>query len=870
MCGSDKRLRNDVEALLKSDEVAENFIEEPPAQLAAEVFGGAEIPSAIGRTIGHYKLIERIGSGGMGDVYLADRADQQFEMQVAIKLIKRGMDTESVLRRFQHERQILASLEHPNIARLLDGGTTEDGLPYFVMEYIKGERIDRYADKHRLPLTERLELFRQVCSAVSYAHQRLVVHRDLKPSNILVTPDGAPKLLDFGIAKIIHAHDVGAEAFATVTAAPLLTPEYASPEQIEGAPATTLTDVYSLGAVLYELLSGRQPHHRTTRSQGATAHLMDRGEIEKPSAVVKRAEHAGGLRGDLDNIVLMALRKETTRRYHSVEQFSEDIRRHLAGRPVMARADAMSYRASKFVRRNKVALFAVLVIFVTLLGGIIATAWQARRATLQEQRARAEQARAERRFQDVRKLARSVLFEYHDAIKDLPGSTPVRARLVRDALEYLDRLATEVQGDQSLQRELAAAYERVGDVQGGTMFANLGDTGGAIDSYRKSLGLREAVLRASPDDFEARREIAMSYRKLGLLLWETGDVGGGLENNRKTLRLLESLAGERPPDSALRFDLHKSHDYIGMILQEHGDVAGALEHYGKALKILASFSETEQQSEKIRRAFSVSHEHLGTALLQKGDLENALAYNRKALDARAALSAEFPLNAEYRRTLLVSYYNEGEILAKMGRDREALESYRKDFAIVEELSAADQQNNQIRDDRAYAHIRIGDMLAKLGDFQEALANYRKCLDLRGEDVKADPSNLWKRASLIEAHAKTAKTLAKMPEPDAALAMCRETLSLMEKTPVEPTNAAVRGFFADTYVDLAEAYSALASGNDGAATNRKEQRQIACDMYRRSLEILNDMRNRAILSAADAAKPEAITRKISECDSALRD
>ncbi|MEP6809076.1 MAG: serine/threonine-protein kinase, partial [Chthoniobacterales bacterium] len=416
-CGGNAELRQEIHALLQSDHSATSFIADPPVELAAEVFGRAELPSDIGRKIGQYQLLEIVGCGGMGTVYLAERADQQFKMRVAIKLIKRGMDTDAVLRRFQHERQILASLEHPNIARLLDGGTTDDGLPYFVMEYIKGERIDHYAQQQSLSITARLELFRQVCSAVSYAHQHLVVHRDLKPSNILVTSDGVPKLLDFGIAKIIQAD--GAEALATMTMLPAMTPEYASPEQIEGTPATTLSDVYSLGAVLYELLSGCPPYRLENRSPQELTKTITTIQIEKPSTVVSGAEDARRLRGDLDNIVLMAMRKETARRYRSVEQFSEDIRRHLAGRPVIARADTLSYRTGKFWQRNKLGVSAGVLLGVTLIGGIIGTSWQA-------QRARAAQARAERRFNDVRRLAHSVLFDYHDAIKALPGATKVR------------------------------------------------------------------------------------------------------------------------------------------------------------------------------------------------------------------------------------------------------------------------------------------------------------------------------------------------------------------------------------------------------------------------------------------------------------
>ncbi|MGI9088870.1 MAG: serine/threonine protein kinase, partial [Chthoniobacterales bacterium] len=392
-CGQDDELRREIDALLESDRQADGFIANQPGQLAAELFGRAQESADVGRTIGQYKLLECVGSGGMGTVLLAERADLQFEMRVAIKLIKRGMDTDAVLRRFQHERQILASLEHPNIARLLDGGSTDDSLPYFVMEYISGERIDHYAEHQGLSIVARLELFRQVCSAVSYAHQHLVIHRDLKPSNILVTSEGVPKLLDFGIAKIIQAD--GAE-LATMTLLPAMTPEYASPEQIEGAHATTLSDVYSLGAVLYELLSGRPPYCRPTRSPEESTKAITKTQIEKPSAVVQRPEDARWLRGDLDNIVLMAMRKEPARRYASAGQFSEDIRRHLEGLPVMARKDTFAYRSSKFVARNRIAVAAALLVALAVVAGLIVSLREAGNARRQRDVAERERQKAQR------------------------------------------------------------------------------------------------------------------------------------------------------------------------------------------------------------------------------------------------------------------------------------------------------------------------------------------------------------------------------------------------------------------------------------------------------------------------------------------
>ena len=653
--------RADVERLLAAHDRAGDFIQAPAVALAAAL-GPAEEVVPTGRRIGVYRIVREIGRGGMGTVYLAERADDAFTQQVAIKLIKRGMDTDQVLARFRAERQILASLDHPNIARLLDGGTTDDGLPYFVMEYIEGQPIDAYADAHRLSIPERLRLFQQVCGAVSYAHQHLIVHRDIKPVNILVTADGAPKLLDFGIAKVLQAED---DATATATGLRMLTPEYASPEQVEGRHATTVSDVYSLGVVLYELLTGRSPYRTRSRSPAEIAEAVCTTDPVRPSAAVAEAEPslagrrrsgladdraaATGLgstdrlrrrlRGDLDTIVLTALRKEPARRYQSVEQLSADIRRHLDGLPVRARSDTFRYRAGKFVRRNRGMVAAGALVGLSLVGGTIATAWQAREA-------RAAQARAERRFNDVRKLANAVLFDYHDAIKDLPGSTPVRERLVRDALGYLDTLAHEAHGDAALQRDLARAYRRVGDVQGGSLTANLGDTEGALNSYRKAVRILDDLLTGDSSDVRTRRELASILSDFGNLLFDTGDVAGSLTLAQRAWDLLEPL-GRDSVDAGLRLDLRKAGDLLGVLLLETGDAAGAARRHRDDLRRLEAAPAEERKQPAVRRSMSVALHHLADAQVQLGDLEGALDSYRRSRNLRAGLAAEFPDNVDY-------------------------------------------------------------------------------------------------------------------------------------------------------------------------------------------------------------------------------
>jgi serine/threonine protein kinase/TolB-like protein/Tfp pilus assembly protein PilF len=378
-CRGDTALRAEVERLLAREEAAARFLEEPVAGATSH----AGLPE--GERIGAYRVEREIGRGGMGVVYLASRNDAEFERRVAIKLVKRGMDTDFVIRRFRAERQILADLNHPHIARLFDGGTTDAGLPYLVMEHVEGVPLNIYADSHNLTTAERLRLFLKVCDAVAHAHHHAVVHRDIKPSNILVNEDGSPKLLDFGIAKILSPYGDGRAPEETVSTLRFMTPEYASPEHLRGERVTEATDIYSLGAVLYELLTGRPPHRLGRRSVGSARPISEQ-ETTRPSRVVSSRDlrtkdsqdgsspgpkseirNPKSLRGDLDNVVLMALRREPERRYASVEQFAEDIRRHLEGRPVMARGDTMRYRAAKSIRRHGTAIFAALAAAIVSL-----------------------------------------------------------------------------------------------------------------------------------------------------------------------------------------------------------------------------------------------------------------------------------------------------------------------------------------------------------------------------------------------------------------------------------------------------------------------------------------------------------------------
>lgn len=371
-CLGDPALIEEVESLLASHYECEDFIEEP----ASSLLGNGSL--LAGKQFGRYTIVREIGHGGMGAVFLAERADGEFKQRVALKLMRPGIDVE-VRRRFLHERQILAGLEHPYIARLIDGGTTDDGVPFIVMEYVDGTPITKYAAN--LSLNEKLRLFQKVCDAVAYAHRNLVIHRDLKPSNIFVTADGSPKLLDFGIAKLLDAN-----AGLTVTNVGAFTPDYASPEQLDGRSITTASDVYSLGVLLYELLTGRSPYRFETRSTEEVLRVIRNDPPVRPTGVSR----------DLENVVLHALRKEPERRYTSVEQFAGDIDRYLGNLPVVAREDTVGYRTSRFIKRHRLGVAAATLVIVTLVLGIVATAWQASVASSQRDTAEAERAKAER------------------------------------------------------------------------------------------------------------------------------------------------------------------------------------------------------------------------------------------------------------------------------------------------------------------------------------------------------------------------------------------------------------------------------------------------------------------------------------------
>lgn len=650
----DKELFNKVKNLLASYDEADDFIETPKVSISDFVSKTPKV-SLIGQKIGAYRIESEIGRGGMGAVYLATRADKEFEKRVAVKLIKRGLDTDEIIRRFRNERQILAGLEHPNITRLIDGGATEDGLPYLVMDYVEGEPLTKYCEKHELSIEECLNLFLKICSAVRYAHQNLIIHRDLKPSNVLVTNDGTPKLLDFGIAKLIDEAD---EETQNHTVTRVMTPEYASPEQIQGKQITTASDVYSLGVILYELLTGERPYKVKSKSAEEISKIITDSEPLKPSDAATRRQRdaakeekmsqnisasprlrvtASELRGDLDNIVLMAMRKERERRYSSVEQFAEDIKRYLNGLPVIAQEDTFSYRASKFIARNKAGVAAGIGIAASLIAGIIATSRQSRIARRERDFASEQSRLAEKERDTARREARKAEKVNRFLQKMLASPDPRVVGKDVKVLEVLEIATAQIEANFANQPEIAADLHATI----GRTFLSLGLFDKAEPHLENALEMRLKIFG------RGHHETAMSLNHLGEFLQAKGDLADAEPFYREALETLENPDGEN--------DL---------------DIAAVLNNYGYLLTLTG---ENHRAAEMFRREIEIrrrlsgeSHPDLGRALTRLGsvltvlkDLKAAEQMHRQAIEIfRREYGDEHPDTALSLSHLVLVIYKE--------------------------------------------------------------------------------------------------------------------------------------------------------------------------------------------------------------------
>lgn len=903
--GISSEVRAEVQSLLEYETEAENLMDLSAVEFSKYFFDDEEeSPNAlIGQDIGVYKIVRELGYGGMGAVYLADRADGKFEQKAALKLLKREMNTSELRRRFEQERKILASLEHPNIARLLDAGTTDDKVPFLAMEYVEGLPITDYCETHNLDLAERLDLFCIVCNTVNFAHRNLIVHRDLKPSNIFITKDGVPKLLDFGISKILSAEFENLNA-ATITKLGVMTPGYASPEQLQSKSATTATDIYSLGVILYELLSAHRPFETKesdlkeiykavletdppppsamidtfsksfkkeskAKTEFKAESLFDsETKIKKPDSNTKSNKprhttartisiNSQSLRGDLDNIVLKALRKEPERRYLSAENFAEDIKRYLRGLPVTARPNTFSYRAEKFIKRNRATVFAGILILLAIIAGIAATLWQARVA-------QAERVKAEKRFNDVRTLANSFLFEFSPKIENLPGSIPARELLVKRALEYLDNLSQEAGDDLELQSELAKAYEKVGDVQGNPYNPNIGDQKGALQSYEKAMLIQQRLLEKQPQNPATRSDLANIFQLIGSIQSNGGDYDKAVGFYDKTLALHEELVEQIPQNFEAREKLAKILRLRGLIPFFEGDNKKAIEYYNRAKDIYEQLRREHPADDNIAHEYSYMFVAIGEAQGWDGESKIAGENLQKGLDMLIPLGEKHPNDHSFQRSLNLAYSKRGENYEDVKDHDKSVISFSKALEIAQKSSKADPQSFQSKRDVALGYKKLAQSLDYAGKSQESLEKLTLALNTFKELSATDPNNAEIPYDIANTRFSIGETYLTLKDYDSALETFQKAKDEFQLVlNINPDNIYAVRMSSYNLEGIGKSYAALAGKR-----NRLEYSQKALENLRAALDNLNKLKSDGKLGEVDLEGIATMEKEIKEVESKL--
>jgi serine/threonine protein kinase/tetratricopeptide (TPR) repeat protein len=763
-CAGDPGLRAEVESLLAAHGDAEGLSQHPLGIPNVE-------PVQASQTIGSYRLIKELGVGGMGQVWLAEQTEP-VSRRVALKLIRAGMYDSSLVQRFQSERQSLAIMDHPAIAKVFGAGATPAGQPYFAMEFVDGLPITDYCDQKKLGIRDRLKLFIQVCEGVQHAHQKAIIHRDLKPSNILViNVDGKPRprLIDFGLAKTVAP--VPGETLFTNVGTFLGTPGYMSPEQADpnSQDLDTRTDVYSLGVVLYELLTGYLPFDTTRwKKQRLDEVLRQLRENDPQRPSIKISANRGtsaaraqsrateprqlvsSLRGDLDWITLKALERDRERRYGTPSELAADLERFLGGRPVMAGPDTVWYRGAKFVRRYWVGVTAVAAVLLALSIGAAVATWQARRA--------------ERRFGQVRHLANVFLFDFEQSIHNVPGTTQARQLLVKTALEYLESLSQDAGADPELTRELAAAYEKVGSIQGGSNVGNVGNSAGAVNSYKQAVALRTKLMNSDPQDAVNSLALVKVLQTLGPIQARTGDLDGGLKDSQLAVSTGEALLQARPNDHEVIEVLAQACLDLAFLEIRRTQVESAHQHVQRALNLLEPLAAAAPGERDVQAAMALAYWSAGSLFERTEEFAPSLLYFTKSVPLFEKLVSDKPEDRTTRRRLMIA-------LTGLGHQQMQIQPLMPatiDSALTQMRTADDLALQEVRDDPANAEAvsdlvgtstRLGAALAQIGKFEEANHVLRASVQAAANLVARDPASKENRLNLGQSHVWLAISLA---------------------------------------------------------------------------------------------------------------
>jgi len=783
-----------------------------------------------GRRFGPYRIVREMGRGGMGIVFEAIRDDAEYHKRVALKIAS-WAESALLRERFLHERQILAELEHPHIARFLDGGS-EQNLPYFAMEFVEGVALTGYCEQHQLGLRARIELFRKVCDAIEYAHSRLIVHRDLKPANILVDSAGSPKVLDFGIAKLLHP-----SSSATTGLTQAWTPDYASPEQVRGQSITTRSDVYALGLILYELLSG----HRAQIVDTSTPLAIDRSvcEVELERASVRAAAkgnraRASEVEGDLDVIIAMAIRKEPERRYHSVAALSEDLRRYLSGEPVLARESTPLYRLTKFVRRHVVAVAAVAAVTVAILAGATVSVIQARRA--------------ERRFAQVRELANTFLFDVHDKIRSLNGATEARAHIVATATRYLDSLALEAGNDPRLLLELAAGYQRLAMAQGHIGDANLGRTKDALASYGRAIDLISQVLKRDGSNRDALRLMVQCLAsRSDIEIHSEGKTQLGMASLAQAADYSSRLLGARPEARDIRLafgvETKRAERMAAVNPKEAAALYTALIRKGTAML-------DQTQNGELRRMLAEAHIYLGRAEHAMGDSLKALATNEDGLRILSPVRTAEPnnVNAAIAEVTLLDalaalYGDTGRF--HINQPQKAIEVLRRLEQRARKTLATDPKNNNAQQSLSITLTRIARAYV-LFDARAAERTALEALEVVNSLAASSPQNYRYQRLRSNVTWPLSEAYLALGQPAKAIQVLPATApSAAEALKLDPNDLAGLATIVGEHWRLAIAFKDLRRWAK-AETHIEEGRRLAAGLLQRLPEDLYFIRDAALI------------------------
>jgi serine/threonine protein kinase len=762
--GEPEEVRREVKSLLSGLEVSER--RSPfPGSSGSSVEGEPALPTA---RFGPYQPVKRIGHGGMGAVYLASRADGQYHQTVALKTMASHLIGGDFLRRFQRERQLLASLEHPHITRLIDGGVSSAGDPYLVMEYVDGLTLDQYCDTQKLKVDARLRIFLQVCSAVDYAHRNLIVHRDLKPSNILVNADASAKLLDFGTASLLEG-----TSEITVTRLRMLTPRYASPEQLCGERVNTSTDVYSLGVILYELLTGAWPFGNPESLVSELNRAAGNANAIPPATVVtedsarhrstSRQQLAQTLKGDLSDIAMKAIENDPARRYGSVREFAADIENYLSGQPVLAHPQTALYRAGKFLRRRwlPVSGIAVFVVGITL-AALIAT-YQARLAR--------------ERYADLRSLTTSLLFELKDAISDIPGATKAQQILVDHVVKNLDKLS-QSSNDRALQLELAEGFRQLGELQGDPYVQNLNDAKGGLASLAKAKAIADKVATHGAKDAGWLRLEGMIEQDVGEIYFGITQSKEAVEHMKASVALFDRMVPlTRNP--GWMADAASANGSLGDIYGQPGtsslrDVAKASAQYARTIELDKATLLISPAATRSRRGMALMQMKMGD-LARHSDPAAALDYFEEAIRALDTLPSEDLRTQANQRFRSMFLRKKGGALGDLNQRKEAEEALQQAIVLNQRAAIEDPNDTRAIYDVAVAMEDLEELLFRLEDNERALALSEQILQIEEKLAAKAPENQGWRLNLANMRCARGTLLARLGRTAEALPVSKAAL-----------------------------------------------------------------------------------------------